>query len=66
MQAHLSIFHGLHLLNLKQLNVAIKSVKAGLDGSRLHISNVNGNHEIRSDLAGAPQSKKRKAYQLGE
>jgi hypothetical protein len=46
--------------------MAIKSVKAGLDGSKLHISNINGNHAIRSDLAGAPQPKKRKAYKLRE
>jgi hypothetical protein len=48
------------------MEMAIKSVKAGLDGNRLHVSNVKENRENRSDLAGAPQPKKRKAYKLGE
>jgi hypothetical protein len=66
MQPCLSIFHGSILPNLKQMEMAIKSVKAGLDGNRLHVSNVKENRENRSDLAGAPQPKKRKAYKLGE
>ena len=45
--------------------MAINPVKAGLDGSTLQTSNVNGNHEVSENLAGAPQSK-RKAYKLGE
>ena len=48
------------------METAIKSVKAGLGGDRLHVSNVKENHERRSDLAGPPQPKKRKAYKLGE
>ena len=50
----------------KTLNMAIKSVKADLDGSTLQTSIFNGNHEASGDLAGAPQSKKGKAYELGE
>jgi hypothetical protein len=50
----------------KTLNMAIKSVKAGLDGSTLQTSIFNGNHEVSGDLASAPQSKKGKAYKLGE
>jgi hypothetical protein len=48
------------------MEMAVKSVNAGLRGNRLHVSNVKENHESRSDLAGAPQPKKRNAYKVGE
>ena len=56
----------LHSPNLKIINMAIKSVKASLDGSILQTSNVNRSHEVSGDLAGAPISMKRKAYKPGE
>jgi len=42
-----------------------KSTRSRMEADFIHASNVNGNHESRSDLAGAPQPK-RKAYKLGE
>jgi hypothetical protein len=46
--------------------MAIKSLKACLDGSTPQTSNVNENHKVDEDLTGAPQSKKRKGYQLSD
>jgi hypothetical protein len=44
--------------------MAIKFLKACLDGSTPQASNINENHKADEDLTGATQSKKKKAYQL--
>ncbi len=66
MSAYLSILHGLHLPNLKNIEYGYQIRESRLDGSTLQTSIFNGNHEASGDLAGAPQSKKGKAYELGE